>query len=216
MNTRRQIGRTAGMTLIDTLMVAAVLLLLAALLLPHFARARVRRSDSSCVNRLKQVGLAYRVWSGDNQDRFPMQVPLAQGGSMEAALAGDAVATYRCMSNELSTPKILLCPTDSARDYATNFANLSTNHISYFVGLDANETNVLSLLSGDRNITYVSRPKTPLLFLSTNSPASWTDELHRRAGNVAFGDGGVSEATTPGLQSAIAATGLQTNRIVLP
>jgi Type II secretory pathway, pseudopilin PulG len=203
-------------SLIDLLIVVTVILFLAALILPMLAKARVRSSKMSCVNSLKQVSIAYRIWSGDNGDRFPMQVPAVEGGGMEAVLSGDVVAVYRCMSNELSVPKILICPNDSDRASATNFAALTVSNISYFVGADASETNTFSLLAGDRNITNGTRIVRNTLNLSTNFPSGWTQEIHGRMGNIALADGSVLQTAFSSLQGTIASTGLQTNRIVLP
>jgi len=44
---------------------------------------------------------------------------------------------FQVMSDELNTPKLLICPQHARRNFATNFAGLKNGHISYFVGLDA-------------------------------------------------------------------------------
>jgi len=38
----------------------------------------------SCSNNLKQLGLAYQVWAGDNDGKFPMAVSVANGGALES------------------------------------------------------------------------------------------------------------------------------------
>lgn len=209
--------RTHAFTVFEVLIVLAVLMLLAALLLPSLAKSHRGPSRISCVYNLKQVGLSYRIWAGDNGDQFPMSVSTNQGGSMELVQAGDVVSTFRVMSNELSTPRILVCPNDFKREAATNFSTgLRNANISYFVGIDAVETNVMTFLSGDRNITNVTRLRAGLFELTTNRPSGWTEEIHQKVGNLGFADGSVQQVTTPGLRDAIANTGFATNRLAIP
>jgi hypothetical protein len=66
----------------------------------------------TCTNNLKQVGLGFRIWAAEHQDKIPTQISITNGGAMEAILTGNVAAAFQVMSNELSTPKILFCPTD--------------------------------------------------------------------------------------------------------
>src|SRR3954452_15480918 len=99
-------------SLLELLIVIACLLTLAALILPALARPKTQRSGWQCLNNLKQVGLSFRTWSLDNQDHYPMQVSVSNGGTMELVMQGNAFVHFQVMSNELSTPKILICPQD--------------------------------------------------------------------------------------------------------
>jgi hypothetical protein len=223
--------QTTALTLMDVLVIIAVLavlwVLLAALSVPAYEKAR----KINCLSNLKQIGIAYRLWEGNNNGKYPMVVSVTNGGAMELVATGNVAACFRAMSNELSTPKNLLCPADARRDWATNFSTLNNSNVSYFVGLDVtNETNSQMFLSGDDNFAGSGVPvKSGLLQLSTSSPMAWTSGRHvsdnshfwtaaryRFVGNIGMADGSVQQVTTDGLQQALQQTGFATNRLVLP
>ena len=81
-----------------------------------------------CINNLKQIGLAARIYANDNGDVFP--------------------PNFLVMSNELSTPKILVCPADKGRKVASSWQELSPANYTYeFLNPNGSETNPLVLLS---------------------------------------------------------------------
>jgi prepilin-type N-terminal cleavage/methylation domain-containing protein/prepilin-type processing-associated H-X9-DG protein len=220
MKARHTTHRTKGMTLFEVLVVIAVVVLVAAMVLPMLARPK-RHSGINCVNLLKQNAIAFRVWEGDNGDKYPMDVSVTNGGAMELAAAGDAAGIFRVMSNELSTPRVLICPEDEKHFYATNFStDFNNSKISYFIGLDATEGNPQNLLVGDDNLAVGGTPVKPgILNLATNAPVTWTIERHKFGGNFALTDGSVQQTTSAGLNAAVASstvTNLPVVRLVIP
>lgn len=143
-----------GLSLVEVLLVIATVVLVAAIFLPRLARRNVRSSRISCTSQLKQIGLAFRLFSNDHNDQFPFAVSNELGGTFTFANSPQVFRHYEAMSNELVTPKVLICSTDSGKLRATDFLTpLANSNISYFVGLGADESKPQRILSGDRNIT---------------------------------------------------------------
>ena len=247
-NLRKKIG---AFTLIELLVVIAIIAILAALLLPALARAKAKAQRISCTNNLKQVGLSFRTWAIDNDGNMPMAVSYVMGGDSDDVGVRAVLATQKtsatagsrgvsmmflCMSNELSTPKILYCPSESEssiRQASTSFAgnNIGTANavpytndlnVSYFIGVDAQETYPRMLLSGDHNLggnanpptsAYLAAPSTgtPFIYLGTNfNPASgpaFMDNMHSKQGNVCLADGSVEFFSRSELQDALQHSG---------
>ncbi len=214
--------------MIEVIVVLGVLFIVAALVLLPTRGGPMRAPRIQCVNNLKQMGLAYRVWEGDHGDKYPMAVSETNGGTMEYITGPTAFRHFQVMSNELMTPKILICPADAKRLIARDW-NIGNSNISYFVGVDAQESNVMTFLGGDRNITNGIPVKNGLLELAANSHPGWTTEMHNHVGNVLMADGSVQQLSTSGLHgslmeqvimtsadSAVTNTSGFTNRLQMP
>ena len=218
MNVLAYLSRTKpahAFTVNELLISITCLALLAAVLLPALAKSKARASSIGCANCMKQIGLAFRTWSLDNNDHFPMQLSVTNGGTMELVAGGALYPHFQVMSNELSTPKILLCPNDNKRGFATNFFDLRDTNLSYFLNLDASNGDGSSLLSGDRNITN-TRTASRWVSLTKANTIAWTREMHIGKGYLAFGDARVDLFKNGSVGESIKIPGGITNRLAVP
>jgi prepilin-type N-terminal cleavage/methylation domain-containing protein/prepilin-type processing-associated H-X9-DG protein len=220
-----------GFSLTEFLFVVVALSVLVALYLPNLTRRRTGCCPINCVNNLKQIGLSFRQWALDNNDKNPMQLSVTNGGTMELIGSGNVFVHFLVMSNELNTPRILICPQESnpKRQAATTFASAIppgtpyqvpfTNdyNISYFVGLDAVDTSPQMFLAGDDNLAvHGVRVKRGIHSLWTNTPVAWTKDRHVNQGNICLADGSVQGFNNQTLARAFQSTGVITNRIDFP
>ena len=89
--------------------------------LEQLANAKEKAQSIACINNLKQLGLAARMWATDNGDVLP--------------------PNFTSMSNELFTPKVLVCPADTARQPAADWGSFTMANVSYeFLAPSGSET----------------------------------------------------------------------------
>ena len=152
---------------------------------------------------------------------------------------------FGCLSNELSTPNALFCPAENeirlpGRVPATTFASvvapgssgvpfMNDLNVSYFVGVDAAETNPRGFLAGDHNLGsdgaitpnrgFCTAPAlySPDFKVSlgtnfvTNGGVGWLNTMHSNQGNVGLADGSVSQYNRVQLQAALRNSGVSSS-----
>ncbi len=98
-------SHTTGFTLIELLVVISIIGLLAALIFPVFTKVREKGRQTSCLSNMKQLGIAFKLYAQDYDERLPRSV--AEG-------ANDWPQTWDMqIQPELKNSQVLMCPSDT-------------------------------------------------------------------------------------------------------
>ncbi len=225
-------NRHAAFTWIEMMVVIVCVVLVGFFIIVPIFSTPPKAPRINCVNNLKNIGLSWRIYSTDNNGLYPWwadatnrpacvstNYALVPGAALGPAQG--VAAIFALVTNELSTPKILLCPSDTTRFplKTKTFAFLMApaqnpvrdRAISYFIGTSANEEEPQSILGGDRNLAggpFSADPNTPPSQVALRLPwatatntaamksAVWTQAIHQGAGNLLLGDGSVQQVTS--------------------
>jgi prepilin-type processing-associated H-X9-DG protein len=248
--------------------VLGVLALLGAMVLPAMARVRGTSSRIACTDNLKQIGVAFNSWKVNHSGQYPMTVLNSGGGppvggstlssqansSATANAAPYLYAVFGVMRNELSTPKILICPSDERIAHSNFTMHLTTTttpqqcqgstqnsvndydpayfnnfKLSYFLGVNAQDSGPQMLLAGDRNIWGNNLGTQPAqnfagygninsteYCMGTNWPGGatfpqWSPaKMHQSRGNVLLADGSVQQFNSSQFRRQCALSGDRT------
>ena len=175
----------------------AIIGVLAALLLPALAKAKLKAREVACSGNLRQIGIALHGFAHDHGGLFPQQLSTNAGGALEPSRFPEpwwgqfirSPAPFAAISNELGNPRVLGCP--AAARGPSNFANLKASEVGYLALVSARLGDAQGVLAVDGNLDQVRTRRV------TNGPAAgqlevvWTPERHDGRGNALWGDGHV-------------------------
>jgi len=209
-------------TLLELLVVIFIVAILLAMLMP--ASTGPHKSHSLrvlCMSNQRQIALALVMFSQDHGGNLPWQVSATNGSSIELVSANQTSFQFRGLSNYFSKQtRCFVCPYDSSREAATNFASLSDSNLSYFLNLDG-IANQNSIWTGDRYLESQGKPIKPGVFIQTTNVAlQWSAGFHgfqnKPCGIFSFGDGHVQVVRGDQLSSCFQKQPTATNRFCFP
>lgn len=202
-------GLVRAFTLVELLVVIVIIGVLASLLMPAIGKAKSRAQNTVCLNQLRQLGMAVRMYSEDNEGRLPAAEllpslpvvadhPLPRIADVLASYVGRAGGTNASLS-------VLKCPGDRQGRFAKEGASYEWN--IELNGRRIDETRggavrVVRVMVVDGQPAQVSDEKKDLVFPPATTPLLLDyDAFHPRppkpGKNVVYMDGHVAAFEVP-------------------
>jgi len=132
----------AAFTLVELLVVLAIIGVLAGLLLPTLGRANEAGRGTACLGNLHQVGLALQLYVGDNNNRLP--VMRDRGVTTNSPASTNLAASIdQVLAGHLGGVAVLRCPSDRQDLFTRSGSSYSWNNL--LNGQDAEHLSVFGL-----------------------------------------------------------------------
>jgi prepilin-type N-terminal cleavage/methylation domain-containing protein len=135
-----------GFTLIELMIVIAIIAILAAILIPNFLHARAESQTAACEGNEKQLATALEEYAVDNSGTYPASIAalaaVGPGTYLQVAPVDPAGGVYT-----LAVPAVAPCANTAANSYVITDGNLHDT---------TTMTSMIGYAAGDKGITYCS------------------------------------------------------------
>jgi len=119
-------------TLVELLVVMAIIGILAGLLMPALGRAKAKAHNTVCANNLRQLGLAVRLYADDNNERLPSAEilptqPIDPARPLPRICDVLASSVGRTAGPHTNSAPVFKCPLDKAGYFASQGSSYEWN-----------------------------------------------------------------------------------------
>jgi prepilin-type N-terminal cleavage/methylation domain-containing protein len=168
---RRQVTER-GFTLVELLVVIGIIALLIAILLPALAKARDNANRTACLSNMRQLGMAFVMYTNENKGYFPYNTSFARSGSR---LAGSAAGYNANYGKDKVVNFDFVDPNSGGSDfgphpedwiywqikYSPNYRDISQSAIGKYLGGNGNQEAIMKLLRCPTDTGALNRPPHP-------------------------------------------------------
>ena len=134
--------RATAFTLVELLVVIAMIGVLAGLMLPTLGKAKESGRGTVCLSNLRQIGIALQLYVQDNNNRMPeMRDVLVGTNDLPSAIPLPGM--HIVLSNHLGSVQVLRCPSDTKRLFEQTGSSYAWN--SLLNGQDAEHLRVFTI-----------------------------------------------------------------------
>jgi prepilin-type N-terminal cleavage/methylation domain-containing protein/prepilin-type processing-associated H-X9-DG protein len=205
-------ARTSGFTLVELLVVLAVIGILAAILVPVLSGAKAKTQHVVCLNNLKQLTLAWLLYVDDHEDFLPPNDAGGHEGSYPGSwVVGNAQTDVNTTNIEqgvifpyVSNAEIYRCPADKSTvtDHPglRRYRSYSMNGYLARPGYDLQRYSEIRVPGTDSVFVFIDEDQESIedgIFGLWRAPGTWWINMpadrHRRMGSLSFADGHVSK-----------------------
>lgn len=117
--------RKRGFTLLELLVVIAVISILAALLLPTLGRAKESGRSTACLSNLHQIGIALQLYVSDSQNKLPTMFDW----SIDPSSNTNGPPINQVLAAQAGSTNIFRCPSDNQNLFALTGSSYSWNFL---------------------------------------------------------------------------------------